>query len=984
MSILLPKSFVNAMRKYFILLIVAIFQSIPLFAQKCLINFYTVEPISGNYVSDLKMTIMYNDTLKIPYKVVSDNDRNGVVIEIDYKKGKYSILVEKEGFKEGHLSFEVVGKRNSIYSLNMLYLDKKRSKTRNLGEAVVRATHIKMVHKKDTIVYDAAAFELANGSMLDALVSQLPGAELKNGQIKVNGKVIDNLIVNGEDFFKGNPKVALENLPAYTVKSIKVYDKAMDDAYLRAKDARGKAIGGNEQHVMDVILKKAYSKGWLGNIEGGYGFPNDKYLGKAFVLGYNDKMRISAFTNLNNIIDTQVGHSSGNWTNQWSQDGKLDVKMGGIDYSYKQDKNKLTGNVMLTHEDANTENKNSAVSFFETGDIYSRTHSHLSEKKIHLLSSHNYQYSGDQIFLELKPSVDYMHNNNNSINQSAQFLSNPIEQYRMQSLDSLFSHNGLKTSFAKDMLNRIEKDRKGKSDWLIANLDANTTITMPHNRDMIGLSLTSNYRHDNMNWLTSYNKIYGSSSSLANTGENTLQSTDYGFKNYGTQIHANYSFIINPYQEKRIQYGVITPSLDYSIQHYEYTNDWLKLQEMLTEDKIQNSIIPPSAIDKNKLQIDLNNTNHSTLNRHNYYPAIEFQYTFLPSVNTDKQLNVILKFIDNIQYERLHYNRYMLDTLVTRTCNTISPEFRLDYHNTAEKYRTDFQFSYYFTQDASGIYNKVSTINDSDPTNVYINNPNLQNASTHRINTYLNFTNSKNHRSVTFNANYRYTKNAEAQAHIYDRNTGINTWLPMNINGNWYSYASVQYTMPFGKKEAFQLDMTSSSNNVHSADYATDTNELERSVVNTHTLRENISLRYNVAKCSFGIRGDVSWIKSHSKRASFEDISAFDIIGSANALINLPHDWQIGTDISLYCRRGYSDNTLNMSNWVWNASLAKSILRGNLTFKLNAVDMLAQISNVQHTINAQGRTETWVNSQPRYVMLHVIYRFNVKPRKKAA
>ena len=74
---------------------------------------------------------MYNDTLKIPYKVVSDNDRNGVVIEIDYKKGKYSILVEKEGFKEGHLSFEVVGKRNSIYSLNMLYLDKKRSKTRN-------------------------------------------------------------------------------------------------------------------------------------------------------------------------------------------------------------------------------------------------------------------------------------------------------------------------------------------------------------------------------------------------------------------------------------------------------------------------------------------------------------------------------------------------------------------------------------------------------------------------------------------------------------------------------------------------------------------------------------------------------------------------------------------------------------------------------------------------------------------------------------
>ena len=510
------------------------------------------------------------------------------------------------------------------------------------------------------------------------------------------------------------------------------------------------------------------------------------------------------------------------------------------------------------------------------------------------------------------------------------------------------------------------------------------SISMPKTGDMIGLSLKTNYRNDNVKSLSSYNKIYGAASALTNTGENNLQSCDNSSKNYGAQFHANYSFIINPYQSGKLQYAVITPSIDYSMQHYDYTNDWLKLQEFLTEENIQNTIIPPSAIDKNKLLVDLNNTNHSNLNRYNYYPGMEFQYTYSPSVNSGKRVNVILSFVDNIQYERLNYNRYQLDTLIVRTCNTIAPDFKIEYYNNTPKHSTKFDFSYYYSQNISGIYSKVRNVNDSDPTNTYINNPNLQNAANHRINSSLNFTNNKNHRSITFNANYGYTKNAEAQAHIYDRNTGVNTWLPMNINGNWYSYASVQYTMPFGKKEAFQLDMTTSSNNVHSADYATDTNELERSVVNTHTLRENISLRYNVAKCSFGIRGDVSWIKSHSKRASFEDISAFDIIGSANALINLPHDWQIGTDISLYCRRGYSDNTLNMSNWVWNASLAKSILRGNLTFKLNAVDMLAQISNVQHTINAQGRTETWVNSQPRYVMLHVIYRFNVKPRKKAA
>lgn len=101
-----------------------------------------------------------------------------------------------------------------------------------------------------------------------------------------------------------------------------------------------------------------------------------------------------------------------------------------------------------------------------------------------------------------------------------------------------------------------------------------------------------------------------------------------------------------------------------------------------------------------------------------------------------------------------------------------------------------------------------------------------------------------------------------------------------------------------------------------------------------------------------------------------------------NASLNLPQNWQIATDINLYSRRGYNDNTLNTTNWVWNTSVAKTILKGNLTFRLNAVDILKQISNVQHTVNAQGRTETWVNSQPRYVMLHVVYRFNVMPKKK--
>ena len=68
---------------------------------------------------------------------------------------------------------------------------------------------------------------------------------------------------------------------------------------------------------MDVQLKKAYSTGWIGNAEAHYGVPSDRYLGKAFGLGYSDCLRLAAFVNINNIKDTQAGNASGQWGGGW-------------------------------------------------------------------------------------------------------------------------------------------------------------------------------------------------------------------------------------------------------------------------------------------------------------------------------------------------------------------------------------------------------------------------------------------------------------------------------------------------------------------------------------------------------------------------------------------------------------------------------------------------------------------------------------------
>lgn len=970
------------MRNFLSILVLMLCQFYVANAQKCLVIFGLNEEITEKHLDKVQLALYFNDSIQVPYKVIrADVESSTYMFEFDFRPGKYTLRADKEGYTEVQKDFTVTTKRNTTLGIGTLRM--KKIKTRQLKEAVVRATHIKMVTRGDTVVYDAAAFDLAEGSMLDALVAQLPGAELKDGQIKVNGKFIESLMVNGEDFFAGNPKVALENLPAYTVKNIKVYDRAANDDYLKAK-VNGKKINGADEHmVMDVILKKAYSAGWLGNVEGGYGLPSDRYLGKAFGMGYSGKMRIAAFANLNNIKDTQMGSSSGQWNGGWAQDGEMDVKMGGLDYLYSHDRTKLFGNVTLTHEEPEVERKGSNVNYFNTGDIVERSHSLRNDRKLHLMSAHQFQYSAERAYFELKPSIDYLKNDYTSISRRAQFSETPEEQYRVQSLDSLFAQDGMASSrFTRNLLTRIGNDQDGKSDWMIANLAANTTISFPTTYDNIEIALTGNYRRDTNRYLSSFNRVYGNSSSNVGKGDNLFQKSDYVSKTYGMNADIGYTWNYRPYQSGAGHYALIKPEVQYDFHRYDQVNTLLHLHEEFANGANGSMMVPPSAISPEQLVVDLNNTYASNLTQNKISPLVSFAYLYVPSVSSSKSFNADLTLRGDIMHEHLDYDKAQVDTLLTRTVSKFTPTVKFKYKDNGQKIRTEVETNYNFTQSVPSIYNQLGTTNDSDPTNVYVNNPGLEKPSTHSVNArYARFHNQR-HNNVVLYASYAHTDNAIAQARLYNRATGVSTWMPKNINGNWNTYESVQYNMPFGKKEAFQFQTVTIASYVHSVDYATESETLERSVVNNLTLNEQLSLSYRVGKHSFGIRGSISWLNSRSARVDFDNISAFDITAGANASLNLPQNWQIATDINLYSRRGYNDNTLNTTNWVWNTSVAKTILKGNLTFRLNAVDILKQISNVQHTVNAQGRTETWVNSQPRYVMLHVVYRFNVMPKKK--
>lgn len=126
--------------------------------------------------------------------------------------------------------------------------------TTQLGEAQVTASRLQMVVKGDTLEYNVANLQLSAGSMLDNLIRNLPGAQLnKNGKITINGEFVSRLLVNGREFFNGDPLVALKNLPYYTVGKIKAYHDI--GKYFNSEADSLRALA-NAPLTMDVRLKK--------------------------------------------------------------------------------------------------------------------------------------------------------------------------------------------------------------------------------------------------------------------------------------------------------------------------------------------------------------------------------------------------------------------------------------------------------------------------------------------------------------------------------------------------------------------------------------------------------------------------------------------------------------------------------------------------------------------------------------------------------
>ena len=214
-------------------------------------------------------------------------------------------------------------------------IEMRRSRTQMMKEVTVTATRIKMYYRGDTLIYDATAFKMPDGSMLDDLIRQLPEVTMNdNGEIFVKGRKVDELLLGSRSFFGGNKRVLLENLPYYTVKHLKVYEKQTDKSVALGYDVEPR------QYVIDVILKDEYKQGYIGNAEAAGG-TQERWLARAFLLGYADNLRFTLLGNVNNVNESRHIGESNHWTPEQAPRSLLTTRSAGAEIDYHTDEDKL-------------------------------------------------------------------------------------------------------------------------------------------------------------------------------------------------------------------------------------------------------------------------------------------------------------------------------------------------------------------------------------------------------------------------------------------------------------------------------------------------------------------------------------------------------------------------------------------------------------------------------------------------------------------
>ncbi|MCQ2267173.1 MAG: outer membrane beta-barrel family protein, partial [Bacteroidaceae bacterium] len=724
--------------------------------------------------------------------------------------GTYALTLSRRGYATQKVEVKVparqYGRKTREWKPKDILL--QRFRERALDEAVVQATKVMMVHRGDTVVFNADYFELSQGSMLDELISRMPGLEIKSGgQIFYNGNRLSSLLVNGKDFFSGDPAIALQNLPAYTVKEVKVFHKANASE----RFAKYRKDEHEDPNTLDVVLKKEYSHGWITNYTLAGGLPlerkpwNDvKYLARLFALHYGNRSRLGLFGNFNNVNDASSADQDGGWHGGASNQGRQRTTCGGLLYSIDSKNKKVWYSLdfQAKHQTNEEERQTSSTTFLNTSDVFRRSTSLSSQSSTHLSASNALHWEGKDAELELHANGSYTNEDNNSHSLSAQFSADPKDAYRGASLDSIF------VGPSSPRLARLLTNRLAQSTLLHRRSWEQTTSAILSFRDpLLGnngeLRLGYEYNGQSSEQYELYDLRYNADSSSDNDFRNRYTRTPYGNFHFASDFNYRFNNMLSEATAGWLSLGI---SYSADIKRKSGDRQLYNLHTLAESATLPLGTLPSMA-----------NWQASTLSAPDSYESrgLNVSNMLAPDLGIGSATNKFGKFNITPWVDFLH-NRYD-DTRSTakadQTYTFFSPSVYWQRSILTESEgvmdRMHIIRLHYNLQNSAPEASMLLGIRDAyDPLSVSLGNASLRPSTTHHASADWLYT--RDSRDCEFNviASYSRTQKAVAMGYTYNNITGVYTHQPQNVDGNWEASFNMRFSRPLDKKRLLHFYTT--------------------------------------------------------------------------------------------------------------------------------------------------------------------------------
>ena len=941
-----------------ILTMLLLLVSIASFAQERLVSGAIIDRDTKDPVEQVTVQLLKTDST---YVTGAISNEKGLFHLNAPENGKYLLKITSVGYKPTVKRVVIEQDKNLALGNVVVGADAIM-----LKGAVVTAMAQKVTLKEDTFVYNSAAYRTPEGSVVEELVKRLPGAEVSDdGTIKINGKEVKKILVDGKEFMTGDTKTALKNLPTSIIDKIKAYDEKSDLSKVTGID------DGEEQTVLDFNVKKGMNKGLMSNIDLGIG-NKDRYSARGMGGYFNSNNRFMLFGNANNTSDRGFG-GGGPRRGFGGGNGLNASKMLAANYNYEE-KNKFKFNTSLrwNHSDGDVWSRRSSENFMGSSSSFSNSLNQNFSRSDSWNGNIRLEWMPDTMTnILFRPSISWTTNDSRSTGISASYNQDPYQYSddplsdegieKMDEVDAVINRQksvSLSNSKNNNISGMLQLNRK------LNNKGRNVTLRMDAkytDKDSKSISLQNAH-------LYLVQTAAGLDSTYQTNRYNLTPSKDYSYSAQATYseplwkatfLQFSYKFTYSYSKSDRSTYDFSKYSFDGINPEYGAWGNYL-----------------------GRLDGGLGDYRDDKLSRYSEYR------------NYTHDIQVMMRFVRQkynlnfgvmIQPQRSKfiqdYQGKYVDTV--RTVTNVSPT--LDFRYRFSK-MSNLRVNYRGTTSQPSISQLLNIVDDSDPLNVSMGNPGLKPSFTQNFRLfYNNFVQNHNKGVMTY-INFSTTSNSISNKVTYDETTGGRISRPENINGNWNVMGAFMFNCSIDSAGVWNINTDTNLGYNHYVSYLSldKSQDSQKNTTQNTTWNERLSLSYRNDWLELSLDGTLAYNHAKNKLQPNSNLDTWQFSYGPSMTLTAPWGTSLNTSLSCSSRRGYSDASMNTDEFVWNAQLSQGFLKGKpLTVMLQFYDLLHQQSTFSRAISSVSRTDTEYNAINSYAMLHVVYRMNLFGGKDA-